>query len=103
MNSNGNYPTGAQYDPDAPWNQVEPDDKEIEVTISITMSKIVKIVVPDIKDLDYTILKDAVKNQIFLPYEVEYIKTIIPNNSANEKIIEDLSNWIVDDFEVIEE
>ena len=43
-----NYPIGADT-PDAPWNQVENPEKEVEVTISITLSKTVKIKVRDYK------------------------------------------------------
>jgi hypothetical protein len=73
------------------------------VTISLTISKTTKVTVPDIEELNYTILEDAVKTQIVLPYEIKYIKPIISDNLANKKIIEDLSNWVVDDFEVVEE
>ena len=103
MTSNGNYPMGAQYDPNAPWNQEEPNDKEIEVTISLTISKTTKIVVPDIKDLDDSILKEAVKDQVVLPHEIEIIKAISGNSSLDKRVLKDLSDWIVDDFEVIEE
>lgn len=94
---------GAQYDPNAPWNQEEPNDKEIEVTISLTISKTTKIVVPDIKDLDDSILKEAVKDQVVLPHEIEIIKAISGNSSLDKRVLKDLSDWIVDDFEVIEE
>lgn len=44
-----NYPIGADT-PDAPWNQVENPEREVEVTISITLSKTVKIKVKDYRD-----------------------------------------------------
>lgn len=94
---------GAQYDPNAPWNQEEPNDKEIEVTISLTISKTTKIVVPDIKDLDDSILKEAVKDQVVLPHEIEIIKAISGNSSLDKRVLKDLSDWIVDDFEIIQE
>lgn len=104
MSSNGNYPMGAENDPNAPWKQEEPEYKEVEVTISLTISKTVKIVVPDVEKLDDSILKEAVKEQLVLPHEVEYIKPFLKNRSAlGKKVIEDLSNWIEDDFEVVEE
>ena len=46
-----NYPIGTDT-PDAPWNQVENPEREVEVTISITLSKTVKIKVRDYKILD---------------------------------------------------
>ena len=46
-----NYPIGADT-PDAPWNQVENPEREVEVTISITLSKTVKIKVKDYEIVD---------------------------------------------------
>ena len=94
---NYNYPMGADT-ADAPWNQVDPEPIEIEVTISITLSKTVKIYVDDYiqeapevdedghyhkGDIDFSEcnLSKAVKEQITLP---------------NEKV----EGWNVDDFEV---
>ncbi len=94
-----NYPPGAEFDPRAPWNQSGPPEKEIEVTVSITLSKTVKVKVDDYtceeeyddeghKGLYYDYsdcdLKQAVKNQIPLP---------------NDKG-ENFSDWYEDDFEV---
>lgn len=103
MSSNGNYPIGTDLDPNTPWKQEEPEYKEIEVTISLTISKTAKIFVPDIENLDNSILKTIVKDQIVLPYEIEIIKAISGNSSLDKRVLEDLSGWVVDDFEVIEE
>ena len=43
----GYYPPGAEFDPRAPYNQVDLPEKEIEVTISVTLSKTVKVTVDD--------------------------------------------------------
>lgn len=101
MTSVGNTPMGADLDPNAPWNQKEPEYKEIEVTISLTISKTTKITVPDVEKLDDSILKEAVKEQIVLPHEVEFIKAISNENALDKRVIEDLSNWVEDDFEVV--
>ena len=88
---NYNYPMGADTK-DAPWNQIDPEPKTIEVTISMTVSKTVKIDVDDYavekceedgnEYYDYSScdLQSAVKEQITLP---------------------ELKDWVVDDFEVI--
>lgn len=102
QSSNGNYPAGADV-PWAPWNEPEIEYKEVEVTISLTISKTTKITVPDVRNLDSSILKEAVKEQIVLPHEVEFIKAISNESALDKRVIEDLSNWIVDDFEVVEE
>lgn len=90
-----NYPAGAEYDPNAPWNQVDPEPKKIEVTVSITLSKTVEVEVTDyivkedsdedgnrIINYDFSKcdLKQAVRDQITLPND---------------------NDWVEDDFEVI--
>lgn len=94
----GYYPPGAGDDPNAPYNQSENQLKEVEVTVSVTLSKTVKILVDDYEteveedeDGKYTAfnynncdLHTAVKHQILLPQDLK-----------------DLKGWSLDDFEVI--
>ncbi len=106
---NYNYPMGADTK-DTPWNQVDNPEREIEVTVSITLSKTVKIKVSDyeitdsgkdedgeyFEDIDCSNcdLKSAVEEQIVLPQTAHiYVE-------SNPKVHEDLSNWCVDDLEV---
>ena len=44
--NNYSYPIGSDT-PDAPWNQIDPEPQEVEVTISMTISKTVKVKVTD--------------------------------------------------------
>ena len=106
-----NYPIGADT-PDAPWNQVENPEREVEVTISITLSKTVKIKVKDyeivdsgrdedgeyFEDIDYSNcdLKSAVEEQVFLPQDAG---DLMAKNNIKEG--GDLQNYNVDDSEVI--
>lgn len=93
-----NYPIGAANDLNAPYNQCDPEPIELEVTVSITLSKTVKIYVDDYTqeapevdeeghyhkgDIDFSEcnLSKAVEEQITLP---------------NKKV----EGWNVDDFEV---
>ena len=109
MYDNYNYPLGAD-NPDAPWNQEENPEREIEVTGSVTLSKTIKVKVSDyeitdsgkdedgeyFEDIDYSNcdLKGAVEKQIVLPQTAHmYVK-------SNPKVHENLSNWCVDDLEV---
>uniref|UniRef100_UPI004029AA35 hypothetical protein n=1 Tax=Lachnospira eligens TaxID=39485 RepID=UPI004029AA35 len=111
---NYNYPMGADTK-DAPWNQADNPEREIEVTVSVTLSKTVKIKVSDyeitdsgkdedgeyFEDIDYSKcdLKRAVEEQITLPQDAyKYVKGEFNNGQRN-----DLEGWDVDDFEVIEE
>lgn len=110
MTESGYYPPGAEHDPNAPWNQIDNPEREIEATVSVTLSKTVKVRVSDykitdsgkdedgecFKDIDYSDcdLKGAVEEQIVLPQSAHiYVKN-------NPKVHEDLSNWCVDDLEV---
>lgn len=111
---NYNYPMGADTK-DAPWNQADNPEREIEVTVSVTLSKTVKIKVSDyeitdsgkdedgeyFEDINYSNcdLKGAVEEQITLPQDAyKYVKGEFNNDQRN-----DLEGWDVDDFEVIEE
>ena len=105
-----NYPPMSQSDYDrAPWNEEENPEEEIDVTISMTLSKTVKIKVTDYKkggeDIDFSEsdLKKAVREQIYLPYEIEYLLMCLEKiqSTKEDKIREDLSNWNIDDLEVV--
>lgn len=39
----GNYPPGAAYNPNAPWNQEDPPEKSFSVTVSCSISKDVDV------------------------------------------------------------
>lgn len=93
-----NYPTGAEHDPNAPWNQEEYKPQKVEVTVSITLSKTVEVEVTDYIaeedsdedgyhgiNYDYSEcnLEQAVRDQITLP------------NSVGE-----FNDWTEDDFVV---
>lgn len=113
----GGYPLGAQYDSNAPYNKSNIPEREIEVLVSITLSKTVKIKVSDytIKDsgkdeygdyfetLDFSDsnLKEAVENQIVLPQEAH--KWVTPFTLVDANAKKDLENWNIDEFEVIKE
>lgn len=105
QSSNGNYPAGADV-PWAPWNQPSVEDIEVEVTVSLTISKTLKVRVPSINGKVLPItdgeLKEAVIHQRWLPHEIANIGDSILKDSTEQKyIIEDLSNWVEDDFEVV--
>lgn len=114
-----NYPLMSQSEWDnTPWNQIDNPEKEIEVTVSITLSKTVKIKVNDYEitgcnmddeghcfsEIDYSNcnLKEAVEEQIFLPQEAGLlIKDFDIKTRKADTIVEDLSNWSVDEMEVV--
>ena len=123
----GYYPPGAEYDSEAPWNQVDLPEREVEVTISVTLSKTVTISVDDYDTMveedefgkhishDYSKcdFHKAVKEQIVLPQNLAEFTERMFNHDLNLKAagmplyikeaIEDCKGWIVDDMEIIEE
>lgn len=125
MIESGYYPPGAEFDPRAPWNQVDLPEKEIEVTISVTLSKTVKVSVND-----YTVEEDtdedgrylsydysdcdlhkAVEDQIYLPQNLAIVTERLFDQDLDLKAagmprylkdaIEDCKDWNLDDFEVV--
>ena len=117
MIESGYYPPGAEFDPNAPYNEKELPEKEIEVTVSITLSKTVKIKVSDytvysneddsgnhFEEVDYSDcnLKEAVENQVYLPQEAgQLIEDFAIGTVKAKNIAKDLSDWNVDEMEVI--
>lgn len=111
--NNYDYPIGAD-NKSAPWNEKENSEREIEVTISVTLSKTTKIKVSDyeitnsgkdedgeyFEEIDYSNcdLEEAVKEQITLPQD-GYL--YVRGDHEDGKLIEDLSGWNVDDFEIL--
>lgn len=110
---NHNYPPGAD-NKDAPWNKKDNPERELEVLVSVTIEKIVKIRTSDYKVIDsykdeddhyceaiyYPIegLKKSVKEQTVLPQEA--YKHINVKDSDNSKIINDLTGWNEIEFNV---
>lgn len=82
--SEGDYPLGAKYDKNAPYNQEPPKEKEVEVCISVTMHKTVKLTVPE--DYDNIVLRVAAVENTW--------KELSDMHSIG---------WNEDEFEVIEE
>ena len=87
MKESGYYPAGAEFDPRAPWNEIELPPKDVEVTISAIVSKTIKVPVRDYiideeGNIDFSEcdLKKAVEENIRLP---------------------NINGWDLDNFEVV--
>lgn len=110
------YPLGSDTS-DAPWNQIDNPEREIEVLVSVTLSKTFKVKVSDytiidsgkdedgnyFEDIDYSEcdLKSTVEEQVVLPHKAwDYIS---PKSKREVNAILDLKGWDVDDFEAIVE
>lgn len=123
----GYYPPGAEFDTNAPYNQVELPEREIEVTVSVTLSKTVKVVVDDYQieedadedgrcfnyDFSECDLHKAVEDQVVLPQNLAEFTERMFNQDLNLKeagmpkhlkgAIADCKGWNVDEIEVISE
>lgn len=122
--NNYDYPMGSDTS-DAPWNQEDLPEREIEVTISVTLSKTMKVMVDDYREeededgrpLGYDFsncdLYKAVEEQIVLPQNLakfteNMFKYDLDLKAAGmsrylKEAIEDCKGWNVDDFEVVQE
>lgn len=124
--NNYDYPIGTDTS-EAPWNRESLPEKEIEVTISITLSKTLKILVDDYsveeaddkgnKYLSYDYsdcdLYKAVEEQMVLPQNLAEFTEKMFDHDLDLKAakmpmylkdaIKDCKEWCVDDFKVISE
>ena len=84
------------------YDNFDKEEKEIEVTISITLSKDVKIKTKNYYIEEGRLIpndpKQDVENQIYLPQEAAYY---LYQYNASKDMISDLENWNVDDFIVV--
>ena len=114
--NNYDYPIGADT-ADAPWNKNPNKPKEIEVLVSVTLSKSFRITVDDYEitgegkdedgdyyqDIDYSNcdLHKAVDEQLVLPQEAH--KWVVPFGMLDARVKKDLEGWNIDEMEVIKE
>ena len=87
LNSNSNYPPMSQSEYDrAPWNEVELPPKDVEVTVSITLSKTMKVPVTD-----YIIDDEG----------IDFSKCDLNKAVEDSGHLLNFKDWHVDDFEAI--
>ena len=87
LNSNSNYPPMSQSEWDsAPWNEVELPPKDVEVTVSITLSKTMKVPVTD-----YIIDDEG----------IDFSRCDLNKAVEDSGHLLNFKDWHVDDFEVI--
>ena len=112
MNSTGDYPLGAINDYRAPYNETENPEVELDVLVSVTLSKTVKVKVKDYdivdegldeggyfcdRDFSETNLLAAVEEQVVLPQDASLYVDV----GSNLKAANDLSGWNVDEIECV--
>ena len=120
------YAPGSFYDPSAPWNQVEPPEREFDVTISQTLSRQTTITTKDYTaefdeedgrqytNTEYTDWRQAYEESSYTPLELiekfkEYLEVELINEHSTipkwkcKDLIAACEGWVEDDIEVIEE
>ena len=127
MTESGYYPPGAEFDPDAPYNQSEPEPIKLNVYITQVFSKPANI---EVTDYEYEVdeyekcyytsncdLKGATRNQVTT---IEDILTELPNIykelTTNDSgtitkyqldrlkvLAKACEGWDLDEFEVVED
>jgi len=111
--SNGGYPPGAANDPRAPYNQKEPAEVEVEVTVSVTYSKNFKVVVQEgYTDAD---LREVIEEMNVLPAAVLAVRAsqlsdpdeqleMLRRGDTTKSISDEIKRckgWHTDEFEVV--
>lgn len=127
MTESGYYPPGAEFDPDAPYNQSEPEPIKLDVYITQVFSKPANI---EVTDYEYEIdefgkyydtsncdLKGATRNQITTIEDIltelpNIYKELTTNNSGTitqyqlnrlKVLAKACEGWNLDEFEVVED
>ena len=123
MKESGNYPLGVESNPNAPWNQTNPEPVKVEVT-DYTATKYDDIeydedgYINKIEGIDYDFsdsdLKGAYEEQEYtIPELLNYLKAYLivdinecSKESGKRKKLQHILNccegWIVDETEVVE-
>lgn len=132
MTESGYYPAGAEHDPNATYNQVEPPEKEFKVTVTFSVDKEVTVHTSDYavdedydEDIGKVISVDTSDTNFISAYleEHETIEGLLDEfKTLLEAKIEELENfpedkntlerykylksecegWVTHDFEVVE-
>lgn len=104
----GYYPAGAEHDPDAPYNQVDPPQKEVTACCSQSLSKSVNILADydeyneDFIDLDYDYKQQhETPLKIIEKFKEALEKGELPKNK--EYWIDECKEWINDETVVVED
>lgn len=107
------YPAGAEHNPNAPYNEREPEKKKVKLDVYLTIHKVVEIETDkyyafagEINDGEYSApsiefdeqeIENDFFEQITLPNDLAYL---VEQGKANKWDLEDASGWITYDTEI---
>ena len=113
IRSDGGYPAGAEFENNCPWNEKSKEKIEVDVTVSVTYSKTLKVVIEEGYELPDLI--EAVQEMKVLPNDIlkERVDALNEDLETNDwlltgkrldEIKQDIkrcSPWHEDELEVI--
>ena len=107
------YPAGAAYDPNAPYNEREPEKKKVKLDVYLTIHKVVEVETDkyykfngEINDGEYLAPsiefdEQEIKNDFLehttLPHDLAHL---VKQDEATMWDLEDASYWVMDDVEI---
>lgn len=94
-----NYPPGAAYDPDAPYNQPLPEPHNVLVSMTISKEFTVNVTKSEDREVD----ESDVRLEKFLPDEI--LHAVAHQKDLKYPLTnmrEDAADWVVDNITVIE-
>ena len=96
MKESGYYPEGAEFDPNAPWNEKEIPKEEIEVEVTVTLRKKVRLEVEKYRLDDYDFEND-IKDQVVMPQQA--YKYLAKDLEERKKVLPSLTGWELYDLD----
>ena len=129
MTESGYYPSGAEFDSRAPWNEREVSSRRFDVCVSQTLSKNTEVATDDYSpevdqdedgyhsyaDTSNTDWKEAYKNEHLTPLQLigefkEFLTKHLPDPVVDVKefrrfkhLIAECEGWTEDETEVVED
>ena len=107
------YPMGAEHDPNAPYNEREPELKKVKLDVCLTIHKVVEVetdkyyafageindgeYLPPKIEFDEQEIKNDFLEQTVLPHE---LSDFVKQDNVNKWVLRDASGWELDDVEI---
>lgn len=85
-----NYPPGAEHDPNAPYNQWEPDEREFDVSVSVTIAKKTRLTTND-----YSVEYDEEDGRLYyITDDTDWQKSYEDSEPSVLEMLEELKDYI---------
>ena len=113
MTQSNYYPMGAEHDPNAPYNEREPELKKVKLDVYLTIHKVVEVETDkyyafagEINDGEYLApsiefdeqeIENDFREQTTLPHELAHL---VEQGKVNKWVLEDASGWDIADLEI---